>query len=255
MIALIGSGNVAHWIAQRLRDSKVFPVGQVYSRHIENARELALKVGARAIDNLSDLDPACDVFVFSLKDDAYAEVLSSLPFELPVAVHTAGTVSQSVFAGHARHYGVLYPLQTFTKTMDMNELKVPLCVEHEALGDDCEMVMRLAAELTDARYMISEKQRGVLHLAAVFACNFSNAMACAANGILQDNNMSLDMLMPLMQQTLDKLKMMPPVLAQTGPAVRADKSVMEKHMNALPTAELQELYRMISAYIMHECRR
>lgn len=255
MIALIGSGNVAHWVAQRLRNSKEFPIAQVYSRHIGNAQELAQKIEAQAIDDLKALNPACDVFVFSLKDDAYEEMLSLLPFELPLAVHTAGTVSQSVFAGHARHYGVLYPLQTFSKTMDMTGLQVPLCMECNMAGDDCDKVVRLAAELSDTRYSISESQRGVLHLAAVFACNFCNAMACVADEILKGDGMNLDMLMPLMQQTLDKLKTMSPAQAQTGPAARADKSVMEKHIEALPTAELQRLYRSISEYIMKNCGR
>lgn len=255
MIALLGSGNVAHWLAQRLRNSKEFPIAQVYSRHLDNAKELAQKIGAQAIDDLNALNPDCEVYVFSLKDDAYAEVLQSLPFELPLAVHTAGTVSQSVFAGHARHYGVIYPLQTFSKSMDMTDFQVPLCVERDMTGDDFDKVMRLAAELSETRYEISEAQRGVLHLAAVFACNFSNAMACVADGILKDSGMKLDMLMPLMQQTLDKLKIMSPAQAQTGPAARADKTVMEKHINALPTAELQALYRSISEYIMKKCGR
>lgn len=250
MIALIGSGNVAHWLAQKLRHSSEYPIAQVYSRHLTHARDLASKVGAEAIDSLSSLNPDCEMYIFSLKDDAYPEVLKEMPFKLPLALHTAGSVSQNIFQGYAEKYGVLYPLQTFTKSENLEDLSVPLCVEDNALAELKGRVRRLARELSDQLYDVSEEQRAVLHLAAVFACNFSNALANMAEDILKADNLDFQILLPLMRQTLDKLESLSPTLAQTGPAARKDTAVMEKHLKMLPSEEMKTVYRLLSNYII-----
>lgn len=255
MIALIGAGNVATWIASRLQNSKEFPIGQVYSRNMDHARRIADMVGAEPIDDLKQLTPSCEIYLFSLKDDAYHSVLSQLDFELPVAVHTAGTVSQDVFKGFARHYGVLYPLQTFTKEMDMCKMKVPLCVEDGKLQDHAKRVWALASELSDDAVPMTEQQRQKLHLAAVFACNFSNAMYAIADKLLQEGGMSLELLKPLLWQTLEKINTMTPKEAQTGPARRNDRVVMEQQLAALPDEELRAIYKDVSKYIVDKFDR
>lgn len=249
MIALIGSGNVAHWVAGRLRNSQEFPVGQVYSRRMENARALADILGAEAIDDLSLLRPDCDIYLFSVKDDAYGEILEKVPFTMPVALHTAGSVSQNLFAGHAREYGVLYPLQTFSKTSDPERLQVPLCVEDSMTDGSRDKVSRLAAELSSTCYAVDESRRAVLHLAAVFACNFGNAMNHIADDILKAEGMDLKMLLPLLQESLRKLQTLSPAEAQTGPAARGDRLVMEKHLSMLEDDRVKRIYREVSRYI------
>ena len=250
MIALIGSGNVASWVAARLEKSREFPIGQVYSRNLAHARALADRVGAEPIDDLRKLDPACEIFLFALRDDAYPDILREVPFKMPLALHTAGSVSQQMFEHHADTFGVVYPLQTFSKTMDLSTMKVPLCVESDHLGDNLDNVMRLVAELSDTHCEMSEKQRAVAHLAAVFACNFSNALCGIADELLQKEGFSLELLMPLMEQTLAKLKAMSPAEAQTGPAVRRDTVVMGQQMMALDDERLRAIYTGISDYIM-----
>lgn len=249
MIALIGSGNVAHWVAERLKGSQEFPVGQVYSRRMENARALADTLGAEAIDDLSLLRPDSDIYLFSVKDDAYGEILEKVPFTMPVALHTAGSVSQNVFAGHAREYGVLYPLQTFSKTTDLGHLQVPLCVEESMIGRNRDKVHRLASELSGTCYAVDESRRAVLHLAAVFACNFGNAMNHIADDILKAEGMDLKMLLPLLQESLRKLQILSPAEAQTGPAARGDRLVMEKHLSMLEDDRVKKIYREVSRYV------
>lgn len=250
MIALIGSGNVATWIAHRLRTSKNFPVAQVYSRNLEHAAAVAHVVGGEAIDDLSRLNPHCEAYIFSIKDDAYPDVLSRLPFSLPLALHTAGSVSQTVFEGYANEYGVLYPLQTFTKSADMNALNVPICWELDKVGDVRKArVRQLMQELTPLQYAVDEHQRERLHLAAVFACNFGNAMYRAADELLREQSLPFEMLLPLLEQTLDKVRHMSPEEAQTGPARRADQQVIQKHLRTLNNTQLHDIYETITRYI------
>ncbi len=252
MISLVGAGNVATWIVERLCDSEEFRVSQVYSRHLCNAERLARRCGADAIDSLSDLDPDSRVFLFALSDNAYPAVLEQVPFRMPLALHTAGSVSQEVLAPFAEHYGVLYPLQTFTKAFDTAGLTVPLCMELDRLGERAGEVERLGAALSPHCHKMDEEQRNLLHLAAVFACNFGNAMCGIADDLLRAGNLDFRLLLPLLQQTVDKLRVMTPAEAQTGPARRGDTTVMEKHIAAIGNPLIQDLYRGISEYIRQQ---
>lgn len=252
MITLIGSGNVATWMAQRLQHSERFPIRQVYSRKLENAQRLADLCGASAIDDIKDLCPDNQVFIFALADKAYEEILPKLPFRLPAAFLTSGTVSCQCLKDYADHYGVIYPLQTFTKTQDMRALEVPLCLESDFAGEHKTLMWELARELSPTCYEVSEAQRAKMHVAAVFACNFSNAMYQIAYKLLKENGLPFEILLPVLHQTVEKVSQMTPAEAQTGPAVRGDVNVMRAQISTLSDDRLKELYRLVSELIM-EC--
>ena len=276
MITLVGSGNVATWMAQRLQGSSRFPVTQVYSRKLENARRLADLSDAEAIDDIKALNPDNQIFIFALVDNAYETILPQLPFRLPAAFLTSGTVSCQCLKDYADSYGVIYPLQTFTKSQDMSELEVPLCLEYQGptplsvgtpppqeptplsvgippplgSGGSYEQMWSLARELSPLCYAVSEAQRARMHLAAVFACNFSNAMYHIAYKLLEEKGLPFEMLLPLLRQTVEKVSKMPPSEAQTGPAARRDFNVMEAHLAEFEDERLRDLYKMMSEMIM-----
>lgn len=250
MITLIGSGNVATWMAQRLQDSLRFPVTQVYSRKLENAWRLAEPLKAQAIDDIALLSPDNQIFVFALADNAYATLLPKLPFRLPVAFTTSGTVSCQILSPYSSHYGVVYPLQTFSKLQNMKDLEVPLCLESDFVGDQKAVMWELARLLSPTCYEVSERQRARMHVAAVFACNFSNAMYQIAYKLQEENGLPFEMLMPLLRQTVSKLETMTPAEAQTGPAVRHDDNVMQAQLSSLDNPQWQEIYRLVSSQIM-----
>lgn len=272
MITLIGAGNVATWIAQRLQDNPRFPITQVYSRKIEHAQQLAEMLHAQAIDDISLLNPDNQIFIFALADKAYDELLPNLPFRLPSAFLTSGTVSCQCLKDYADHYGVIYPLQTFTKTQDMNDLEVPLCLEyHEeptqeptlpSAGTNSQeptlpsveydQMHSLARELSPKSYEVSESQRARMHVAAVFACNFSNAMYNIAYKLLEEKGLPFEILLPVLRQTVRKVGEMTPAEAQTGPAARHDFNVMQAQLESLTDERLKELYRLVSEVIMNE---
>lgn len=263
MITLVGSGNVATWMAQRLQGSSRFPVTQVYSRKLENARQLAALSGAEAVDDIKALNPDNQIFIFALVDNAYETVLPQLPFRLPAAYLTSGTFSCQCLKAYADSYGVIYPLQTFTKSQDMRGMEVPLCLEYQGptppsvgttlplgSGSSCEQMWSLARELSPLCYEVSEAQRAQMHLAAVFACNFSNAMYHIAYKLLEEKGLPFEMLLPLLRQTVEKVSKMPPAEAQTGPAARRDFNVMEAHIAGFKDERLRDLYKMMSEMIM-----
>ena len=255
MITLIGSGNVATWIAQRLQDNLRFPITQVYSRKLEHAQKLADLLNAEAIDDIRRLNSDNQIFVFALADSAYDGLLPKLPFRLPLAFTTSGTVSCQCLKNYADRYGVIYPLQTFTKTQDMRALEVPLCLESDFAGEHKTLMWELSRELSPTCYEVSETQRAKMHVAAVFACNFSNTMYQIAYKLLKENGLPFEILLPVLRQTVEKVSQMTPAEAQTGPAVRGDVNVMRAQMDSLEDERMREIYRIMSEVIQNEeCR-
>ncbi len=250
MITLIGSGNVATWIAQRLQGNPRFPITQVFSRHLEHAQTLADLLNVEAIEDIRKLNPDNQIFIFALADKAYDEILPLLSFKLPLAFTTSGTVSCQCLKDYAEQYGVIYPLQTFTKSQDMRKLEVPLCLESDFAGEHKTLMWELARELSPTCYEVSEAQRAKMHVAAVFACNFSNAMYQIAYKLLKENGLPFEILLPVLHQTVEKVAQMTPAEAQTGPAVRGDVNVMRAQISTLSDDRLKELYRLVSELIM-----
>ena len=247
-VSLVGSGNIAHWLVYALKKAGV-DIRQIYSRQLDHAKELAAKAGADAIDNLRDLSPDSDLYIFSVKDDSYETLLSQLPFRLPLAVHTAGSLSIRIFEPYADSYGILYPYQSLNKNMDFANVEVPLSVESNDKMVENEL-FAFAGRLSSTVQLMGEAQRLVLHRAAIFGCNFTNAMYAIAYDILRENNIDWRMILPLLENTLDKVKTMNPHDAQTGPAKRGDQNIIRMHQEALQDERLREIYRLISDYIM-----
>lgn len=247
-VTLIGSGNMAHWLVYAMRNAGV-RISQVYSRQHSHAKALAEIAGAEAIDNIKDLLPDSDLYIFSIKDDSYENLLQQLPFRLPLAAHTAGSLSMRIFESYAESYGILYPYQSVNKDMDFKGVVVPLCVEANDKTIENEL-FAFAQRLTSVVQKLDESQRMVLHRAAIFGCNFTNAMYSIAYDILQEHHIDWQMIMPLLQNTMEKVKTMNPHDAQTGPAQRGDQNIINMHQKALQDNQLKEIYRLITEYIL-----
>ena len=249
-VTLIGAGNVAAWLAFALKKANI-SISQIYSRSLKKSEKIAETCGAMAIDDLRKLREGSDLYLFSLKDDAYEEVVKEIPMQLPFALLTSGTVSQRVLAPIAQRFGILYPCQTLSVGMDFSQVQVPICVEG-ADSQTEEQIFRLAGQLTDSVVRMDEAARQQLHLAAVFACNFSNALYGIAFDILKNANIDPRILLPLLQNTLNKLQTLSPKEAQTGPAVRGDQSVMDRHLALLDDEQKRQIYGIMSAYIQNQ---
>lgn len=248
-ITIIGSGNVATHLSAALKNAG-HRIGQVYSRNMHSAALLAYHVGAEAIDNLANISPETDLFIIAVKDDAIAEIVPLLSRSNKVIAHTSGAVGLQQMQDATQMAGVFYPLQTFSKTKEVNFWEVPLCIEG-ATEDITRQLEDLARTISNNVYRVSSAQRKVLHLAAVFACNFTNYLYAVSEDLLTANQMSFDMLRPLIAETSDKVKNHSPADVQTGPAVRNDDQTMEKHLQMLGNEpELQAIYNLLSQGII-----
>ena len=250
-VCFIGAGNVATHMAAAMQKAGFEIVG-VHTRTPQSAEEFSLRYHCPIADSLVDM-PDADLYVFSIKDDALSEVVTAFGHlhREGLCVHTAGSIPMSVFHGNVKHYGVLYPLQTFSKQRELNFSAVPLFVE----ADDTEDLQRLssiAGLLSSTVIPLSSEQRRLLHLAAVFACNFSNHCFAIASEILNQAALPGQLLNPLIRETCAKLEQLPAVVGQTGPAVRYDQNVMANQLELLGDDELRkDIYRLMSQSI-HE---
>lgn len=247
-VSIIGSGNIAHWMVFAMRRAGV-RVRQIYSRQLCHAEVLASEAGAEAIDDIGCLAAGSDLYLFSVKDDSYESLLRRLPFRLPLAAHTAGSLSMGIFEPYAETYGILYPFQSLNKEMNFEGVEVPLCVEAKTSETEAEL-LAFARQLSSNAQPLNENQRMVLHRAAVFGCNFTNAMYAIAYDILQEHQIDWQLMMPLLKNTLEKVNDINPHKVQTGPAKRGDQQIIQKHLAALPDDLLKEIYRVMTEYIL-----
>ena len=149
----------------------------------------------------------------------------------------------------APRFGTIYPCQTLNSGMDFSTVEVPLCVEGGD-GDTEALLLQLATQLSEKTLILHEEERRQLHLAAVFACNFTNALYGVAFDLLKNAKIEPHVLLPLLQNSLKKLNTMTPEEAQTGPAVRNDKNVINKHLDMLNIEDkLGDLTNIILKYL------
>jgi len=248
-ITLIGSGNVATHLGVAFKNAGHHIV-QVYSRDLQNASLLAYNIKAEPIDDLKLVNIETDLFVIAIKDDAIGDMASDLAGYGKMIVHTSGATSIEAIRLFTDEAGVFYPLQTFSKTKEVNFNTVPLCIEG-ANEQITQQLKTLAWTISQNVYKVDSEQRKILHLAAVFACNFPNYLYYAAGSLLKQHNLDFDMLRPLILETAEKVQEHLPQNVQTGPAVRNDEKTMDAHLLLLgQNAELQEVYRLLSQLII-----
>jgi predicted short-subunit dehydrogenase-like oxidoreductase (DUF2520 family) len=195
-----------------------------------------------------DMIPPSDLYLFAVKDDAYQKIIASFEKTTAICVHTSGCLDMNILATLSENFGVLYPFQTFSKGKDIDFQNIPFCIEasNSQIGD---ILFDMAKCLSPKVHFVSTEQRAYLHLAGVFANNFSNAMFTIAQLILQQREIDFDIAMPLIEETVEKLDIVFPADAQTGPAVRNDENIINKHLSMIKDKDLKELYQLITKII------
>lgn len=248
---LIGAGNLASHLGRAMKRAGYRCMG-VYSRTEKSASALAVKLDAPYTTQINAL-PEADTYIFSVKDSVLSALVMPVARQHPEALflHTAGSLPVDVFHDCVSRYGVLYPMQTFSKQRNVDFLKIPCFVEGctEAVTGQ---IRELAGRLSEKVFYLSSDDRRYLHLAAVFACNFANFCYSGAEYVLRQRNIPFSVLRPLIDETAAKVCDVSPVEAQTGPAVRYDENVMKKQLEMLyGEPHLQAFYKAASEGI-HE---
>ncbi len=256
-ISILGTGRLAWHLVPALEKAGFF-INEIYNRSLPAAEALASQTMQARIQTHTDFrDSRSHLFILSVKDDALAEIAQAtlLPSGSWI-VHTSGSKALEVLQNpdwEGVKTGVFYPLQSFSKDKAVDWKKIPIFLEatDPALQ---EALCQMAQGLSQSVRVLQSGQRQILHIAAVFANNFSNHMFRLAQEILEREGLDLSALYPLIEETVQKTIKIGPHEAQTGPALRQDQKVIDRHASYLEAnfpAEMATLYRMLSKSIQN----
>ncbi|MEM9981220.1 MAG: Rossmann-like and DUF2520 domain-containing protein [Bacteroidota bacterium] len=252
-IAFIGTGNVAWHLTQGL-EQVGHQVVSVYSRHSDHAATLCKQLyDAQIKYDLDFTETNADIVLVAVADDALAQVIDSLILSDEIIVaHTSGSKPMQIFEDYPYHCGVFYPLQTFSKQHPLNLSKVPFCIEASSNRIE-DILLQLAKSLSDRVYLINSRERSILHIAAVFACNFVNHLFVQSKDILDQAGIDFDILKPLIQETVRKALQTDPKMVQTGPAIRNDRQIIEQHLAYLQKSDVDKrrIYQLLTESILN----
>ncbi len=250
-IVLIGAGNLATNLGKALQGAE-HEVVQVWSRTEESAKDLADILKCSYTTDVKAVVKSADVFIIAVKDAVLPSVADALKEgrEGQLFVHTAGSMPMDVLPFARR--GVFYPMQTFSKRKEVDFSVIPCFVEASDKSDMA-FLMSLSRTISDTVFELDSENRKYLHLAAVFCCNFANhCFSMGADLLKKHGGIPFSVMLPLIDETASKLYSMSPQEAQTGPAVRWDKNVIDKHLQLLAEEpNLQKIYELMSKSI-HE---
>jgi predicted short-subunit dehydrogenase-like oxidoreductase (DUF2520 family) len=251
-IVIIGSGNVAWHLSRALEDAGHF-VLEVYSRNINNALSLTKRLyDAEAVDSLDFSKSEAEVFILAVSDSAIEEIVGEIILpDNAIIAHTSGAMSISAL-GYAptEHLGVFYPLQTFSIGKAVEWKQIPILIEAET--EECSIALEnLGKSLSSQVLSVSSAKRQEIHLAAVFASNFTTYILSLSEQILEARKINFDLLKPLIAETINKCFEMSPYDALTGPARRGDMTTLNRQIQMLEGNHSQkEVYKTLSQQIL-----
>lgn len=240
-VVIIGTGNLARQLFLALQGSGKAQVLQVVGR---NPTALGYFTSHTTTGNLNNIDSHADIYIIAVSDGAINTVSELITNSKKLVVHTSGSVELEALSGTYRK-GVCYPLQTFSKDREVDFREIPICIEAEE-KKDLDLLRELAKALSGTVLEVSSDKRRSLHLAAVFANNFTNHLYQISKELLNREEFPFALLLPLIRETAAKLSEMSPSDAQTGPARRDDQAVIRKHLQLLKNERHRQIYSLLS---------
>ena len=246
-IVLIGTGNTATVLGHKLK-SAGHRIIQVYGRNSSDASKLAYELGTESTNYWNVVSKEADLYILAVSDIAISEIIRELHFPGKIVVHTAASVSKSVFKGSTDHYGVFYPLQSLRK-----EIKplpdTPMIIDAND-ASTLDLLEQLAMSISSTVMIADDEKRKKIHLAAVFCNNFVNHLYALAESYCIKEGIDFKLLSPLILETAHRVENFSPGLSQTGPAVRNDYTTMENHLEMLDDyPEMKKIYALLSQSI------
>lgn len=241
--AFIGTGNVAWTLVPALDLSPEVDLRWIVSR---NGTQMPVSTDVEILSSPEEIPDDADLILVSVKDDAVNKVIDALGNRNAIIAHTSGSIPMPDVTG-TNKYGVFYPLQTFSKGKTVSLDGVPFLIEGSA-PVVTEALISVVDSLGGKPVISDSDKRRVIHLAAVFACNFVNNMWATAEDILAPVGENLELLEPLLCETLRKALASGAENAQTGPARRGDVEVEQTHLQLLDDQKA-ELYKIITRSI------
>jgi predicted short-subunit dehydrogenase-like oxidoreductase (DUF2520 family) len=248
-LTIVGAGNLG-WHLGHVFTNHGVKVDKIINRSTEPARHLALEIGSQFTNDFGASNSDSDFTILAVNDSFLPETLNKINIADTIVLHTSGSTDIDIFSGKVDNNGILYPFQSFTKNVAIDFSQIPVCVE---ASDEITLksIFRLASTISSKVYVLSSEKRRILHLAGVIANNFTNHLIARTFDFLEKNDIDNQIVLPLIEETFNKIKLIGPREAQTGPARRKNMDTIEKHLKILEKEpELKNLYNVISESII-----
>ena len=242
-IAIVGSGNVAWHLTKRLAAQNIEIT--VLARNKDKLVEFKKTFNVQTVPQIKPLKDI-DLYILAVKDTAIAQVAEKLKNQ-PI-VHSSGSIEMDLLSFYSDQFGVIYPFQTFRMQTHVEWEQIPVFIE--ACCPRFEQTVNSIARLLSPNvFYLSSQKRQYLHLAGVFTNNFINHLLAITRQILQSQGLNYEWIFPLLQKTIENAMLYDPIQVQTGPAVRNDKIVLQKHLQLLQNPDWQQVYTVLSKSI------
>jgi predicted short-subunit dehydrogenase-like oxidoreductase (DUF2520 family) len=246
-IVILGLGNVGiHFLnAFTEQNSDI----TIWNRTHEKSKEVSKKHKCNILETINDIDIDTDLCIYCGNELFIDEICSKIPPIKGMLVHTAGSIGMDILKKYSDNYGVLYPLQTFNKSRNLKYSNIPIFIEASS-NKNLNLLSNICKNIFGDITVLDSEHRKQLHIAAVFACNFTNASILAAEELTNEYDIDFKLLLPLIEETVSKLKESPPSENQTGPARRKNHKIIESHLSMLKDKPfLLDIYKVMTRYI------
>ena len=239
-IVIIGSGNVAFHLAKAFTQNNI-EVSQIFGRNEVELNKISEELNIPySTKELAD----ADLYLISVSDSAVEQVSDLIKTEKALVAHTSGSLPIETLNGDYRKAS-FYPLQTFSKTKNLDYSKIPFFIEAENQIDE-KSLFELASLISDNVETSDYEKRKYIHLTAVFACNFVNHLFARAKEISDSQDLDFNYFIPLIDETVEKIHHLEPKTAQTGPAVRGDERILKLHEELINDEEHLKIYKLMN---------
>ncbi len=249
-VTLIGSGNVAQHLLKAFVKNPDIELVEVVAR---TKKELVSFLPAEKIVISCEAMLPTDVVIIAVSDNAIEKVSAQITLKDTLVVHTSGTIPMNILDDKNKK-GVFYPLQTFSKFKEVDFREIPIAIEAQN-EESVALLGKVGKSISNHVHKIDTSQRKTLHVAAVFVCNFVNHLYQIGNEICDENNLSFDLLKPLIVETAHKIKTLSPSEAQTGPAKRHDTVTINSQLNFLTNETQKEIYKLLTQSIINHGKK
>lgn len=263
--AIIGVGRMGGALAIAL-DRRGYQVEYLISRHQEKTEKIAnLLKSSPTVSSLEQLDTlSADLIFIAVPDSqivAVAENLSKKIIGQPTIFHTSGALSSEILQPlRTKNYrvGSFHPLVSVSDAeIGAGRFEnVYFCLEGDKQA--VEIACGIVQDLRGNPFTIRAEYKSLYHAAAVMTSGHTVALFSFAVEALENCGIEPEtarqILLPLLQSTLDNLKFQTPAESLTGTFSRTDLETMNRHLASLKAhaaPETLDIYRQLGERSLH----
>lgn len=230
-ITIIGAGNVATQLSLNLH-KKGFKIDCIYNYNIKSAKRLASKLNCYFTNNKKEIPNSSDLYIVALKDDNILNTLNGVDLKDKLIAHTSGSFDSKLLNTHSSNWACFYIMQTILSNFDTDFTSCQVLIEANN-SNSLNILKEIAIELGSDVKELNSIQREKLHIAAIATNNFTYHLFSCIQKYCIENDISFDILKPLLEETINNINKQEVFKLQTGPAKRGDMKTIYKHLDLL----------------------